>query len=359
MQLQIKTTVLQDMVGKAIKCSSNNKLIPITSLMNIKVANNTFYLTTTDATNYFYVKSGEKVECEDFEISVIADNFTKLIQKTTSENVILDYSDKRLKVKGNGEYNIELPLDENGGPIKFPEMASIELAIGCGTISQEAIKSALDYNKSSLSTSLSYPALTCYYCGDSIITSNQIKICANKVKSFDEPTLVSGQLMELLGVMSNNIEITKTEEKMIFRTDLECIVSNISAKIDEFPLAPIQGLLDSNLESSCVIPKDVVLNVLDRLSLFMSNYDNKGIDIVVTKDGVMFKTTSSNGVEVVPYTDSQNFVDYVCRINIEVLKEQLSTHAKNEIKFYYGNPKIIKLESDNITQIIALMEGGN
>lgn len=358
MQLQIKTSVLQEMVGKAIKCSSNNKLIPITSLMNVKVKGGTFYLTTTDATNYFYVKSGEKVECEDFEISVIADNFTKLIQKTTSENVILDYEGNSLKVKGNGEYNIELPLDENGGPIKFPAMADLQMAVGCGTISSEAVKSALDYNKSSLSTSLSYPALTCYYCGDSIITSNQIKICANKVKAFDEPTLISGQLMELLGVLSNNIEIMKTEDKIIFSTDLECIISNSNTSVDGFPLVPIQGLLDSSLDSSCVIPKDVVLNVLDRLSLFMSSYDNKGIDIVVTKDGVMFRTTSSNGVEVVPYTDSQNFTDYACRINIEVLKEQISTHTTNDIKFYYGNPKIIKLESGNITQIIALMEDG-
>jgi len=359
MQLTIKTSVLQEMVGKAIKCSSNNKLIPITSLMNLKVSGGTFYITTTDATNYFYVKSPEKVECEDFEISVIADNFTKLIQKTTSENVILDYASNSLKVKGNGEYNIELPLDENGGPIKFPPMADLQLAIGCGKVNPDTVKSALDYNKSSLSTSLSHPALTCYYCGDSIITTNQVKICANKVKAFDEPALISNALMELLGVMTGSIDVMKSEKNIIFSTDLECIISNTLTDVNDFPLAPIENLLGTDMASSCVIPKDVVLNVLDRLSLFMSNYDNKGIDIVVTKDGVMFRTTSSNGVEVVPYTDSQNFADYTCRINIEMLKEQLSTHAENNIKLYYGNPKIIKLESGNITQVIALMEDGN
>ena len=55
MNLTIKTTELQEMVSKASKCVSNNKLIPITSLMNIKVCNHKLTLTTTDAINYFYV----------------------------------------------------------------------------------------------------------------------------------------------------------------------------------------------------------------------------------------------------------------------------------------------------------------
>ena len=357
MQLTIKTSVLQDMVGKAIKCSSNNKLIPITSLMNIKVSNQVFHLTTTDATNYFYVKSAELVSCEDFEISVLADSFTKLVQKTTSDTITLDYSSNVLKVKGNGEYTIALPLDENGGPIKFPATNDIDFSVGCGSINSDAIKSALDYNKNALSTSLSYPSLLCYYCGDDIITTNKVKICENKVKAFDEPTLVPGALMELLGVMSGTINMFKTDKQMIFRTELECVVSNIITALEEFPLQAIQGLINMDMTSSCVIPKDVILNVLDRLSLFMSSYDNKGIDIYVTNEGLMFKTASSTGVEVVPYTDSQNFMEYNCRIDIEMLKEQLSTHTENNIKFYYGNPKIIKLESGSIKQVIALMEG--
>ena len=37
MTLRIKTSELQAMVSKAIKCVSNNKLIPLTSLVNIRV----------------------------------------------------------------------------------------------------------------------------------------------------------------------------------------------------------------------------------------------------------------------------------------------------------------------------------
>ena len=40
MEIKIKTSELQDMVSKVIKCSSNNKLLPLTSLMSIKVESN-------------------------------------------------------------------------------------------------------------------------------------------------------------------------------------------------------------------------------------------------------------------------------------------------------------------------------
>ena len=359
MKFKIKTKVLQDMVGKAITCSSNNKLIPITSLMNIKVSGGTLYLTTTDGTTYFFVKAPETVECEDFELSVIADHFTKFIQKTTSENITLECENKSLIVKGNGEYTIELPVDENGNIIKFPNVIVGDNELTqIGVISPKTIKAALDYNKQALSTSMSYPSITCYYCGDNIITTDKVKLCATDIKAFDSPVLISSFLMELLGVLTQeSINVYTKDDKLIFETEYEYIISTIVNKVEEYPMGGINGLLSTEFNSSCVISKSAVLDVLDRLSLFMSNYDNKGIDITITKDGVVFSTKKSNGVELIPFSSVNNFTDYACRVNIEILKSQLSTHSVDEITLYYGDPKLIKLVSANITQLIALMVG--
>ena len=49
MNLKIKTETLQTMVGKVSKCVSNNKLIPLTSLLNIRVENNILVLTKVDS----------------------------------------------------------------------------------------------------------------------------------------------------------------------------------------------------------------------------------------------------------------------------------------------------------------------
>lgn len=56
MKLQIKTTKLQEMLARAIKGASNNKLIPLTSLIAISLKDGELTLITTDATNYLYVR---------------------------------------------------------------------------------------------------------------------------------------------------------------------------------------------------------------------------------------------------------------------------------------------------------------
>ena len=54
--------------------------------------------------------------CDDFELTVTAETFNKLIAKTTKEEVELIVNDRYLEVKGNGKYKLELPVNEEGDP---------------------------------------------------------------------------------------------------------------------------------------------------------------------------------------------------------------------------------------------------
>ena len=119
MKLTVNAEKLKEMVSRAVKGASNNKLIPITSLMKIELNNlGEFSLTTTDATNYLYIKDKE-VSGEPFYAVVPVDVFSKLIAKTTSETVKMEIVAAILKITANGTYSIELPLDENGITIKY------------------------------------------------------------------------------------------------------------------------------------------------------------------------------------------------------------------------------------------------
>ena len=357
MELKVKTLYLQEMVTRSIKCVSNNKLIPLTSLMNIKVKNNTLSLTTTDATNYFYVYM-KNAGCDDFEISVMADLFTKLVQKTTSDITTLVIDGGTLKVKGSGTYTMELPLDEEGNVIKFPNKLKDESTEHLGYTKLSMVKKVLTCNKNSLATSFELPALTSYYCGDKVITSDSYKICSSNMKLFDKPMLISASLMELLGnVSSEDITVSKREDYILFDTENECIYSPYNDNIDSFPIKPIEDLIDSPFVSNCVVSRKSVLEILDRLSLFVSPYDKKGIYLTFTKDGIMFSSKKSSGVEIVPYIESNEFKDYTCCIDIEMLKSQISTQAELEqIKMYYGSDVSVKMVTDDITQIVALMD---
>lgn len=355
MELKIKTVDLQEMVGKAIKCASNNKLIPLTSLMNVKVENNLLTLTTTDATNYFYTSA--EVMCDDFEVSVNADLFTKLIQKTTCENVSLYVKNGAFVVQGNGSYTMELPLDENGMIIKFPKKITDDFRKDGGIIKSSTIKNILNYNKPSLAVSTELPALTCYYCGDSVITSDRFKICNNAMKVFDEPTLITAQLMELLGTISSeNITVMRGEHELIFEGSNDTVYAPITEGIETFPHEAIMSLVDSEFESNCKISRVAVLNLIERLNLFVSPYDKRAVRLTFTKDGIMFSSKKSSGVELIPYVDNSNPVDYTCMVDIEMLRSQITSQTGETINLYYGSDIAIKMVSDNITQIVALAE---
>lgn len=355
--LEIKTTTLQDMVSKASKCVSNNKLIPLTSLMSIKVKNNTLLLTTTDATNYFYIKSTEKAECEDFEVSVLADLFIKLVQKTTSDTISISLETNALKIKGNGDYTLEILPDENGNPIKFPvKYNSDDFRNDLGIIKLSTVNKIINYNKPSLAVSVELPSLTSYYCGDKVVTSDSYKICSTGVKVFDKPMLISARLMDILSIMSDeDIRITSSEKDILFSTDNEIVYSPIVEGIDTYPIKPITQLIESDFPSTCKISRTAVVDLLDRLALFVSPYDKKGINLTFTKDGVMFSSKKSSGVELVPYITSENFAEYSCCVDVELLKSQIATQDGESIELSYGSKIAIKMTTNDIIQIVALM----
>ena len=358
MNLTIKTEVLQEMVSKVSKCASNNKLIPITSLMNIRVANNYLRLATTDATNYFYVTANDKVDCEDFEISVVSDMFTKLVQKTTSETVTLSLDNNILEVKGNGNYKLELPLDD-GKAIKFPTKLP-EDAVGYDVndiIKKSYIEKILNYNKPALAVDLSLPACCSYYVGDSVMSTDRFKVCRTGIKLLSKELLVTPQVMELLGIMEKeDIDVTYYDGYTIFRSgNDELYAPNVSG-VETFPKDSLNGLIDSEFKSYCKVDKSAVLEMLDRLSLFVSSYDKKAITLTFTENGIMFSSKKSNGTELVPYIDSKDFVPYTCDIDIEFLRSQIVVQEGETVNISYGSDIAIKMDTNNVTQIVALID---
>ena len=200
MKLTINTEKFKEMVSRAIRGSGNNKLIPITSLMALELKDGKLTITTTDATNTLKV-SKKEIEGEDFYVVVPVDIFSKLVAKTTAEIISLDLEENILSIKGNGTYSLELPLDEEGRLIKFPEYRfdeSVEKAV----INLSTIKQLLTANKAALADTMETPCLTGYYCGEGeVISTDTFKVCGNKIAVFSEPVLIPAELMELLAVI--------------------------------------------------------------------------------------------------------------------------------------------------------------
>ena len=356
MKLQIKTTKLQEMLSKAIKGASNNKLIPLTGLIAIQLKDNKLTLTTTDATNYLYIQD-DNIEGDDFYAVVQVDTFAKLVARMTCETITIDLHESYMNVIGNGTYKIDIPLDEEGNPIAYPnpaEMVSRTNQIGC--LSTPTIKTIIGSLKQSLMTTNDYPWYTCYYIGESVIATDTFKISTLRKKLFTEPRLVSNEQMNLLDVITDeSIDVFADGDKMLFVTP-HCTVYGIEPMdIDEFSVDAIDSLVNQRFGSMCKLPKDAILRLLDRISLFVGVYDNGEICLTFTPDGLMVTSKMSTGTEMIPYIESSNFADFVCSANVSMLTSQIKAQSGDTIELWYGEDSSIKIVNGDITAIVALL----
>lgn len=355
MTLKIKTILLQDMVAKSVKGASNNKLLPITSLMAIEVSEGKVILTTTDGMNTLEV--AHNVDCEDFYVCIAVDTFSKLVAKTTSEYISLTLEENSLKVVGNGNYSIELPLDEEGKMIRFPKQTVPE---ECTSIIMptKVFKEVLAINKPALAQTMEMPCLTGYYFQENeVLSTDSYQVCRTAVKSVLADVLVAPETLELLAlVQQETVSILQWADKIMFTTDDVTIYGSVLEGKEKYPVSVIKSYLDTSFESKCKLSKAVVLNILDRLSLFISDYDKNAVCLIFSDNRVMFSSKKSNGIETVDYLDKENAKPFTCYADIELLKAQINAQREDTFELWYGENVAIKMVSGNVTQVIALME---
>ena len=359
MKLTINTSTLQSMVAKAMKGASCNKMIPLTGLMAIHLNKEMHRLTllTTDATNYLYVREN-KVEGDEFYVVIQAEMFAKLISKMTCEKVTLELKDNTLIVKGNGKYSIELPLDEEGELIKYPNPMSGKALVGdTETVNLSTIKLILNTAKSALANTLEVPCYTGYYVGNKVVATDTYKICGINIKLWDEPALVSPEMMSLLDIFTEEkIAVYRDGNTMVFNTDNCTVYGSLMDSIDDYQIEAIDGLLEQGFESSCKLTKSALLQLLDRLALFVSPYDKNGVYLTFTKDGLQIESKQANSVELIPYAESEGFRDFTCCVDIEMFHSQVKANTGDAITIHYGEENAIKITDGNVAQVVALLE---
>lgn len=356
MQIKLSTVKLKEMVARVIKGASNNKLIPITSLLEIKLENNVLSFTTTDATNYVTVFD-TKTTGDDFYAVIYADTFAKLVAKMTSEYVTLSFDAENgiLTVVGNGTYKIELPLDENGQFIKYsnPFMRDGERE----EISLSTIKVILNTLKPALATTMENPCYTGYYIGESVIATDTYKIADMGIQLFKKPALVSAEMMDLLNIIvSDKITVIRDGNRIQFNTEDCTIYGTLMEDIEDYAHEAISELVNTEFTSMCGLPKSELLQVLDRLSLFVGTYDKNAIHLTFTQNGLQVSSKAANGVEIIDYVSSDNFKPFTCAVDIQMLTQEIKAIDNDVIELYYGVDNAIKMTDGNITIIVALLE---
>ncbi len=357
MKITVNTEQFKDMVSKAVKGAGNDKLMPITQFMGIRKFDTNLILTTTDATNYLYVCGEVPEKKSQLFVTVFVDQFSKLISKMTSENITLEVVDKVLTVSGNGTYSIELPLDEEGALIQYPDPA-VELADikPSGTLKLADVHTVLDVCRPSLATdTANNPELINYFVGDSVIATDQYKIASFNTKLLDDERLISPELMNLLDIVSKDtIDYKVSGDSILFVSDDIQIYGKLMS--EEYPVDVLEKLLNEKFPSVCKVNKQDFLNLLDRMALFVSKYDDKAIKMSFTKEAITVTNKAGKSSEVIEYQSVKKHKDFNCTIDIEFLTTQIKAYASDVVEMHYGKENSIKLVDGNITQVIALNE---
>lgn len=346
---------LKSAVTKAIKGCGFNKLIPLTELIGIRLSDGSLKLYTTDMTNFLTVTI-DKVSGDDFNLTVEADKFGKLINKMTCTEIDLSVKDENLVVKGNGTYKLPLMTDEEG-VVEFPVDETPFESVG--EVQLTSIMSAYNINRAALAKTFEQPALTGYYCGGNVVTSDAIVITFNRFQMFkdQEDMLISPQMMQLLTLNSSEkIEFGKSGDNLVFCGDGVEIRGPQLSGIEEYPIDQINAYLDIAFDSVCKIPKELMLDVLDRLSLFITPFDKNGAYFTFGRTGITVHSKKDASTETINYIESKNFKGFTCLVDIVMMKEQLQACPEDTVTMWYGNDNALKLETGNVVQVIALLE---
>lgn len=353
--MKIKREDLEQTLNTVYKCVSNNKLIPITQVIGIKSNKHGLILSATDATNYINgAVIFENNEEQEIDVCVNADMFTKLINKFTCEFIEIKLLDKSLEIIGDGEYQLELLPDDEGNNFKFPvkDVKEFENIQGI-EIKVADIIDIKKHGEKALATTFENPSLINYYVGNEVIATDSLVMSINNINLLgDIKVIFKSKFIDLLINIPEKFILKIKEDKIIAISDKFVIFSFIGCSLEEYPVEAIKNLLESaQFEETAKIKVSALNAVLDRLSLFVTPYDDNAINLKFD-DGKLYVTTlKSSGVEIIE--SSEITKSFTCGVDIEMLKTQLSSFDADVIELSFGNDNFIRITSGNVSKLIA------
>lgn len=358
--LKLPRITLQSMVSRASKGASCNKMLPVTGLLAIQAKGKNVTMITSDASNFLYATYEDPSGDWDFYVVTQVEVFSKLISKLTCTSVTLEVSDSKLTVRGNGNYEMELPLDDRGKPVVFPDPVAKFAGEKVGTLNKAAINLMLQTAKASVATTLDIPCYTGYYAGKDVITTDTWKLCKIELPMFEKPVLLAPTAVDLFDTFTgDSVDVYQQDTVVVFKSPGTTLYSKLMDCIDDFQADEIENLLGTEFQAKCAVAKDSVLQALDRLSLFVSTYDDNCIKLDFERDGLVISAMRVSSEEQVEYTANECGDDVLssCIVDIEMLQELVKAVPGTAVCIEYGSDKFLRftpIDNASVTQLLAL-----
>jgi DNA polymerase III sliding clamp (beta) subunit (PCNA family) len=351
--IKIKTNTLQKLLTKVLKAVSNNKLLPITSLVGIKTSKEgVLTLVAYDGGNFLKVSTSIDFH-EDKYVAINADSFYALVSRLTSDDITLDFTQDYLKVNSSGSnYKFDIAYEE-GSVVKFPEF-EVDINNPTASIQLADLELALTLNKPAAATTSELISITGAYFGDKIVTTNGYMACITNKKLFNNPLLLTYNTLNLTSALSGEKVKVGVGTKIWFMDDNgTLIVGDPMPQVNDYPLVKVLEFLETDSVGTFKIAKKDVIQSLDRLTIFVLDFDNNVIEAEITETQLMLKSLKNSAVEVIKLTGPHT--PFKFKIDYGYLKTQIASLKDEVVEVKYGSQSSISLVEKEATHVVALI----
>ncbi len=362
----IRCSELQKICSKILLAVDNNISSNINETLAIYTEANFLYLAVTNREYFVKIKLDIQEEIE-FNATVAADLFLKLISKMTTETVEFKFVDNYLIIIGNGTY--KLPMIYDGDELlKLPEI-SIDNVTSTFDVNTSVLHSIANYNSKELSKKFvaANPVQNLYYIDNKGCITFTSGACVNKftlqttVKFLLNDKIVKLFKLfteEIVSVNYGNDTLTNgvVQSKIKLKTDsveLTAIINSDENMINSVPESAIRQRAFDNYDYSVVINKKSILDAVDRILLFSETSLSSYGKLIFSKDRVCLSNEREDNSESIYYENNlENDIDYTAIFDLTDLRLIISGVKSDYITLNFGNGQAAVLIENNIYNII-------
>lgn len=356
---------LKNTCATILAAVDSSELSRITETLEIKTVGDILYLNVTNREYYARVKIGldEKV---DFHATVNAMLFLNLIAQTTTDTVELNALEKELEFIGNGTYHLPF-IFEGDSLLELPEIVidnpSVEFKVD-----SEIFKSILRYNSKELSKGIiSRPVQRLYYVDEEGCITFTSGACVNNF-SLPQPVkfLLNSRIVKLFRLFRepevsfsyshDTLDSGMDQTKVRFETssiEITAILSEDSSLVNTVPVSAIRNRANHIYPYSISLSKDVLIQTINRLSLFNTNSLKPYSLFEFKEDSFDIYDVNKINKESIYYNNSIDIDEtYTAYIDFSDLKITLDSLTDQYITINFGDHNAIVISQGSINTVI-------
>ena len=361
---------LQNVCKDILPAVDSFELSTLTETLQLHVENNILYLAVTNR-EYFVKVRLDVTEPNDFNATVNANLFLKLVAQTTCDTIELTVTDKTLNFRGNGNYKLPLIFDGEA-LLQLPEIVIKNPTVDFD-ISSAILESIYNYNTKQLSMnagSISKAVQKMYYVDEQGCITFTLGACVNNF-TLPKPVkiLFNQRLVKLFKLFKEGsvhftlgydaISNTITQSKINLKNDhisITAILSCDDTMINSVPASIIRQRASANYPYSVTVNKKSLMDMANRMKLFI----NTGVGVAnyakltFNNSTMTISDVSGENAEVLTFDNElTNIQDpYTMCVDLNDLLGVLDTCSLAHVNINFGDSQALTISRGEVINVI-------